>query len=296
MGNYSAFGVMLEIVRVAALFALPITAYLAAKAWDRHKQSRNILIRGWLVAFATPLILGLFPFAWRIDTSSADPSAAGQMAALLGFVGAVTVYITLMPAVLSLIPGILRACLRVKALLPESILPGWFLVASTPLYILLFLVVFSTVNQIAGNFLLIAAVIALLGAPILYMVNAATFTRPLHSQEDIAKIGSIQNTVGLVILAGVALLFIYAFTADIFGKSLIGTSERTSLIRPWDPNLIQFPIEYFVRSLFTTVLVADLFMIMNLSVWQNTKAFAASPQAGVYDRVMSEIEEAGNKV
>ncbi len=64
-----------------------------------------------------------------------------------------------------------------------------------------------------------------------------------------------------------------------FGRSLIGTDPQTSAIRPWDPNLLQFPIEYIVRSLFTTVLVADLFMMMNLALWKHTKDFQASPDA-----------------
>jgi hypothetical protein len=286
---------MLELLRLAALYALPLTAYLAARSWDRHRRSRTILLRGWLIAFMTPLVLALFPFTWRVDLSAQDAALAAQTGNLLSLLGAVAVYVTLMPAVLSLIPGVLRACLRVKALLPESILPGWFLVASTPLYVLLFLVIFSTVNQLAGNLLLVLAVLALAGAPVLYIVNAGTFTRPLHTEEDRAKIGRIQKLVALVTAAGLGLLVLYACTASVMGNALIGLDENSSLVRPWDPNLIQFPIEYIVRSLFTTALVADLFMLMNLSVWQHTKAFAASPQAGSYDRLMNEIEEAGSR-
>lgn len=293
--NFSELGVLLEYVRVGALFALPATAWVAAKQWDCHRRSRTTLLRGWLVAFLTPLLLALFPFAWRVDMSGADATMISQATAALSFLGAITVYVTLMPAVLSLIPGVLRACLRVKALIPESILPGWFLVASTPLYVLLFLVIFSTVNQIAGNVLLIVAVLSLLGAPLLYLVNSATFTRPLHTPEETARIGAIQRTVYMVSAAGITLLLVYAFTGDLFGKTLLGTTEANSLLRPWDVSVFQFPLEYFVRSLFTTVLVADLFMMMNLAVWRDTKAFAGSPQAGTYDRLMSEIEEAGQR-
>jgi hypothetical protein len=291
----SELGILLEYARVAALFALPAAAWLAAKQWDCHRRSRTIMLRGWLVAFLTPLVLALFPFAWRVEMAGADANTITQATALIGLVGAISVYVTLMPAVLSLIPGVLRACLRVKALIPESILPGWFLVASTPLYVLLFLVIFSTVNQVAGNVLLIAAVLALLGAPLLYLLNSTTFTRPLHTPEEVARIGSIQRTVYMVSAVGIGLLVLYAFTGDLFGKSVVGTSERTSLMRPWDISLIQFPLEYFVRSLFTTVLVADLFMMMNLAVWRDTKVFADSPKAASYDRLMCEIEEAGQR-
>lgn len=295
MSAFSGTGILLEILRLAALFVLPLTAWLAARVWDQHRRSRTILLRGWLVGFLTPLFLALIPFSWRIDLSGAggDANMITQANNLLGFIGAISVYVTLMPAVLSLIPGVLRGCLRIKALIPQSILPGLFLVAATPLYILLFLVIFTTVNQVAGNLLLILGVLALLGAPLLYLINARTFTRPLHTDDEVARIGTIQQTVLVVVGIGVALIVTYAFTAEVFGKSLIGTSELTSIMRPWSPSLIQFPIEYLVRSMFTTVLVADLFMLMNLQLWKHTKEFQTSPEAASYDRLMSEIEEAG---
>lgn len=290
--SLSALGNGLELARLAALYALPVSAFFAARTWDRHRRSRNLLLRGWLVAFLMPLILAIFPFSWRLDMSGGDEALVSQVSSALGLLGAISVYVTLMPSVLSLIPGVLRGCLRIKALLPESILPGLFLIAAAPLYVLLFLVIFTTVNQLVGNLVLMLAVLALLVAPLLYLLNARTFTRPLHTPEEVAKIGNIQALVTLVVGIGLALLVVFAFTATIMGRSLIGVDSETSLMRPWSPALIQFPLEYFVRSLFTTVVVADLFMQMNLSLWRHSKSFAASPEADAYDRLMSEIEEA----
>jgi hypothetical protein len=292
--SLSALGGVLEIAQLLALFALPATAWLAARTWDRHRRSRNLLLRGWMFAFLTPLLLALVPFSARIELSGGDQAAISQAMSLLGLLGAISVYVTLMPSVLSLIPGVLRACLRIKALIPESILPGLFLIAAAPLYVLLFLVIFTTVNQLAGNLVLMLAMLALLMAPLLYLFNAGTLTRPLRTPEEIAKIGRMQATATIILGIGLGLLVIYAFTATIMGKALIGTDDATSLMRPWSPSLIQFPLEYFVRSLFTTVLVADLFMLMNLSLWRHTKTFQASPEAESYDRLMSEIEEAGS--
>lgn len=289
----TALGTLLNIAGAFPIYAIPLTAWLAAKVWDQHRRSRTLLLRGWLFAFLMPLFLALFPITWRIDMSQADQSAVASFSALISFFYAAVVYVTLMPAVLALIPGVLRACLRIKALIPESILPGLFLVAATPLYVLLFLVIFTTVNQVAGNGLLILGVLALTGAPLLYLVNGRLFTRPLRSEEEVAKIGSVQKLVLTVMAIGVGLLVLYAFTTEIFGKSLIGTEEGSSIMRPWSPSLFQFPIEYFVRSLFTTVLVADMFMLMNLALWRHSREFQASPEAASYDRLMVEIEEAG---
>ncbi len=45
--------------------------------------------------------------------------------------------------------------------------------------------------------------------------------------------------------------------------------------------------------MFTTVLFADLFMMMNLQLWKHSREFQNSPEAASYDRLMVEIEEAG---
>jgi uncharacterized membrane protein YvlD (DUF360 family) len=145
-------------------------------------------------------------------------------------------------------------------------------------------------------------ILALLGAPLLYLFNARTFTRPLRSDAEVAKVGSVQNTVLIVVTVGLVLLLIAAFTSSIWvpgpggafrQAQVLGFDSTESLMQPWQLGVIQFPIEYLVRSLFTTVLVADLFMMMNLQLWKHTKEFQASPEAESYDRLMVEIEEAG---
>lgn len=294
----SAFGILVDVLRVLSLFALPGAAYMAQRIWYRQRRSRNTLISGFLVAFATPLILGLIPFSWLMDLGEVSPTDRAQAALGAGFIGAILVYVTLMPAVLALIPGVLRACLRIKALLPEATLPGWFLVAAAPLYILLFLVIFSVVNQVAGHFLLIFGVLALLISPVLYVLNANTFTRPLRAAEDIKKVGTVQNMAVIISLAGVVMLVLWTFVGNLgFGPnslSLIGL-EGSSVLRPWNPRVLQFPIDFFGRSLFTTVVVADLIMQMNVSMWRHEKQSEGVAEAAHYDRMMAEIEEAGAK-
>lgn len=300
--NISGVGILLEIVRVLGLFVLPLTAWLAAKAWDNHRRSRTILVRGWVIAFATPLVLALIPYGWRFDMSGATEDQASMASLMYGAAGAVAAYVTLLPAVLSLLPGVLRGCLRIKALIPQSVLPGLFLVAATPLYVLLFLVIFTTVNQVLGDFILILGILAVLGAPMLYMLNARTFIRPLATPEEIARIGTIQKTVLTVIGIGIGLIVVYGFTHTIPIPSrmgglrqlaLLGFDSGSSVLQLWKPDVLQFPIEFVVRSMFTMVLVADLFMLMNLQLWRHTKEFQDSPEAASYDRLMTEIEEAG---
>jgi len=158
------------------------------------------------------------------------------------------------------------------------------------------------VNQVVGDILLILGIVAVLGAPMLYLFNARTFIRPLRSEEKIARIGTVQKTVLIVIGIGLGLIVVYGFThtvpipngmGGIRQLALLGLDSGSSLLQLWKPDVIQVPIEFMVRSLFTTVLVADLFMLMNLQLWRHTKEFQGSAEAASYDRLMSEIEEAG---
>ena len=212
---------------------------------------------------------------------------------MLKLLGAVDRFVTLGPVVLALFPGVLRACLRVKVLLPQSILPGWFLVAASPVYMVLFFLFFVTVNQVASNELLVVGVFAVTGAPVAYLVNGRLFTRPLAPGADYDRLVRVQWVVRLVFGIGVGLLLAWLFTGTVFGKSIVGFEAETSLVRPWNLSLLEFPVHYLANSLFTMALVADLIMLMNLSLWQHTKAFMQSPEAKEYDRAMSEIEEAG---
>ncbi len=289
----SELGNFLEIVRVVSLWFIPVFAYRAAKAWAKHKRSRRLLAIGWVVSFATPLLLALIPAHWRYNLEGGGFDRA-QAEASLRLLGAIASYVTLMPAVLALIPGIMRACLRIKVLLPQSILPGWFLVGMAPFWMFLFLVVFVTINQIAGDAMLILGILAITAAPGLYLLHVALITRPISTKEELQKLLAIQKQVRIVLVIGVVFLLIWLFTATVFGKSLVGTDEMTSHMRPWNLDLLAFPIEYATHSLFTMALAADLFMVMNLSVWVHTRQFVASPEAKDYDRRMTEIEEAGS--
>jgi hypothetical protein len=156
-------------------------------------------------------------------------------------------------------------------------------------------VLFVTINQVAGDALLIAGVLAITSAPVLYLVHVGLFTRPVGTKQDQQRLLQIQRQVRLILTGGVICLVIWLFTASVLGMRIVGVDAQTSMVRPWSVDLIRFPIEFATHSLFTMALAGDLFMAMNLSVWLYTKQFVASPEAKDYDRRMAEIEEAGGK-
>jgi hypothetical protein len=208
---------------------------------------------------------------------------------MFGLLGGLAYFVTFTPTVLSLIPGVLRSCTRVKALLPESIIAGWFLLAGVPLYALLLLVTFITINQLAGNALLILGVLLFMGAPLTFLFGANLFIRPLTEAREFWKIRIIQiiysATAGLAVL----LLIVYLFTGTFFGRTIMGFSSDRAFFLPW--KLIQFYIEFMGRSLFTSTLFADLLLWMNFSVWHHLREFGQSDEAKKYDQLMGEFGE-----
>ena len=208
--------------------------------------------------------------------------------------GAMLVYVTLMPAVLSLIPGVLRACLRIKALIPESILPGLFLVAATPLYILLFLVIFTTINQAAGNIVLILGVLALVGrADVLYAQRAHSSPGRCGREEEVAKIGSVQNLVLAIMGIGAGV----DRHLCLHRRDFRAVADRHRSADLGDPALGPEPAPVPDR-IYRPLAVHDGAGRRPVhddepALWKHTKDFQASPDAESYDRLMTEIEEAG---
>src|SRR5262249_4578966 len=123
--NRSGFGMFTELVRIFSQLVMPVAATLACVFWSNVRLSRLLMVLGWGISFAVPILIALIPFRhrWRFELP-ADQGASEAIALGLGLVGGLFYFATLMPSVLSIVPGVIRACVRVKALLPQSIITG----------------------------------------------------------------------------------------------------------------------------------------------------------------------------
>jgi lysylphosphatidylglycerol synthetase-like protein (DUF2156 family) len=289
----TVFGMFADGVHLASLYAVPLAALASCYWWTRFRLTSRILVIAWAFSFFIPILVALCPWSWW---GYADPAASpGKQQGLQyyrslaeGFLEGIDYLITLLPIVLSLIPGVQRACLRVKTLLPESMLPGWFLVAAGPLYALFLLVVFVAIDQIASHPLLFLGMFFLLASPLVYVVRADAVTRPLIGDEDYRRLRHVQSIAGGMTLLACILLVVYLTTREVFGVHLIGRNPETSLLGPLD--LVEYGLEFIGRLLFMTVVGADLFMRMNLAAWNNFKLFMRSGRASDYDHVMQAME------
>lgn len=314
---FNSLGITLAIASDLMAFVLPVCAIAGGIGWVASRASRRWFLLAWTVAFLFPILLALCPIESVIRWSS-DPEKRQWQERLVPaqelLVG-VEYYLELTPVVLSVIPGMLRACIRMKSLLPASLVPGWFLVAGAPLYLLLWLTVFVVINQFAGSPLLILGVLLLFGAPMVYVVHSDAFLEPVHTEEGFRRIGRIQLLRNLLVLAGLASLIWYLMTKKLaYGVGIVGLDEETSFLwllerqvelgtlpddwttlRPeslvWlgDWRLYRFFLDYLGRALMAAVVFADVLMELNITVWRHQKAFLTTEASVSYDRLMEDL-------
>lgn len=294
-GQYSAFGLLVMFVQALSVSALPAAAILGALTYTRLSVSAKWVLAGGLVAFAVPLGAAFVPADWLLDsktdsTTTVDDAAKARM--FSGMILGVQLYLTLVPLVLSLLPAVARACVRLKLLLPESLVPGWGLATSAPLCVLLTLATFVLLYHVVGNMLLLIGLVLWVGAPLLYLTRFGLLTRPVTSPADRATLVTTSLGVLGLILLGMCFLVVFLFTAKFGGMTLLGFDEAKSLARPWSLDLHRVWIEYAGRSLFLTVFFADLLVRVALSVWREERAFAGSPEAAGFDRTMTGLSAA----
>jgi hypothetical protein len=299
-------------LQILAPYALPISAAAALLVWPHQRRSRQLLAWGWLIAFLVPLLLFLVPADWVFDIWKlpARFDAAFHKAAtyLIGIAYFLWLAVYLPVFVVSVTFGIQRGCLRLKSLFPQSSVPGLLLIVSAPVFPLVLFPIFVLFNQVASNPLLLGGMWLLLASPLVYAAFGRTFLRPLVSDQDRDRMTLAQGIAQGFFWLGTLLLLIYATThvwevPDLDAEpredhfvmkhlTILGFTSEGSLFRPWDWRVIRWlAVESLGRTLFTTVVVTDLFVRLNRSVWYYHKQLAGDPQADMYDRAMSVADQ-----
>ncbi|QDT53363.1 hypothetical protein Pan44_13800 [Caulifigura coniformis] len=285
-------GQIADFIDLASLYVLQAAALAVLLVWSRWRLSFLIMAGAFAISFVVPLLISLCPWSWwgyveHAYTLEKEPLEYLRVTAE-GVAEGASYLVTLLPTVLSLVPAVQRACVRVKMLLPQAILPGWFLVMASPFYSLFLLVIFVALIQVTSSPLLIGGFLLFLSAPLIYPCMTRFFTRPLTSEGDFRRVRIVQRIVGLMTAAAGGLFLLFLSTQKILGVRLLGLDPAQALIVPLD--LAHFGLEVLSRSMFVTALGADLFLRMNLAAWQNERAFTESGGAQNYDQVMREFE------
>jgi hypothetical protein len=249
----TTLGLVVLLLDILSRYALPISAAGAALLWRRRRLAFRLPLWGWGISVLIPMAAALLPMEWLVDLSEWPEELRELARALLGIAYAVA----LAPVVLSLLPGVIRACVRIKFLLRDSSLAGWFIVGAAPLYVTALFVPLVLVNQAVGNPILFVAMFVFVTTPLVYSVGGRLFIEPL-TPERRRRMAWLTGFGSLMLLGSVALFLSYATGARLMGVNLVGWRAGTAIL-----SLAQLPqlvIEYLGRSLFLTLLAADLLL------------------------------------
>ncbi len=351
LGEFTKLGVGLELAWLAAAAALPVACATGVLSWTRPGRGAGLLAAAWAAALVLPFVYALLPAhaiyhvgatppplpvavakavqAMPDDADDGDDSEPDEspLAAVLDpaalekleamqelaveFVMSGGGYLLLLPAVLSLIPGAVNGCLRVKALLPAAQLPGWLLVCAAPAFLLLWAVILVVVNHAARSPLLVFGVLLWAGAPIWYSLRGRVFVRSQLGAAEAAKIGGVKRLVLLTTLVGVALLLGFVLTAKVAGLKVVGferakavttrieelgaddevsvedvqvaLAESKSFVYAFDLSVWRAAADFLAKLLVVTAVFADLVLRATVAAWRNDRALRASAGAADYD-------------
>ncbi len=214
---------MIPILHLLGSLAVVVLAVLAARAWRDPKRSSRLARRGWYFLVGTPLLLATIPWARLLDFGHFDPQQAQAVTSMLGVTMGLTFFMMLAPKVISIFPGIIRASVTLKTMLHESPVPGYTVVLFAPVYAMFVLIVFTTINQMQGNWTLLVGLACLILSPLVYVLRARDFLRSHSAEESVTLVRGVRRQSYLFNLAGIVILVL--FLADLEGVSFLQVLE-----------------------------------------------------------------------
>jgi hypothetical protein len=228
---------------VAVEGAAAVLILIAALKWAQISRSRRTARWAWVLGFFGPLVIFLLPlrqlgtnrewvvFAASLQSAEQATQAAqatdDQIAQIMQSTEAVALMMTLgvgfamyalfllVPRVFGLFPGLIRACMTLRTLVPESPLPGYVCAVITPLYTILLLVFLGFAAQI-GSGPLFVGLVALLCAELLLLKNLRMLSKPMPPEEMNQHLRPLRLKMGIATITG--LVFILAMLGEHWDK------------------------------------------------------------------------------
>lgn len=250
---------------------------IAARRWCDLRTSRRRARLAFLINFLTPFCLAIFPVKEMMDYQQMTPAARQAMTAVLGIQMGLYYFMLIGPRSIALFPGVIRSSMTIKTLLPESPMPGWAVALAAPLYTVFLLVIFTTVNQMYGNFLLLTGIACLVLAPLVFLRRRKSLLRPHTAEEVSAVVGRLRRSAGLANLLGV--VFLGAFLFDV------------EFMRVGD--VIKFALSIVGNVVLLTVVGADFMLALLYAGHEQAHALHESKLEASLESRFEGLEEAG---
>ncbi len=244
-------GTMLPILRgiLIGLLALkiitPALLIRAALRWTDIRASRKDARRAVFLTFLVPLLLLLVPVVGLSSPEELRNLGLNSTQQLLSYrlgIGLAAVAF-LLPHFFGLFPGIIRACMTLRTLVPESTLPGIIASLILPLFTMLLLIALAVVAQV-GRPLLFLGFTGMLCLPVLLLWNIRLLLKPMDGAAMNAQIGPLRKRAALAWDIGLALILadsyelwktigiqkILSFATDLLGIIILVTHAGTDFL------------------------------------------------------------------
>ncbi len=254
----------------------PVLALWGAWRWMEIKESRRLARFSYLCQLLGPMLVFCVPLAWFISGSPQE------LVAVRGVFALAAVF-TLLPKVFAIFPGLIRACLTLRTLLPESPMPGWICMLVAPLYCLFFALIVIVAGQ-AGSPTLFGGFIALLLAPLFVVLDARKLCAPMDEAGMNVSLAALRSRIFITTVVGLVLVAVASYSlisemnvgvgnvlsigallvGNIFLLTLVAADFLTGLMRSafeQDMELVGGPLHAQLRARFTqlaNVRMADL--------------------------------------
>lgn len=265
---FNELGVAAQVLPLLGPIVLLVAVVVALVRWTDARTGGRLLLVGWVLSLVLPLIPALLPIDWLIDRDELrlqllfDRETEVLFLAFARLTLGVGYAVALLPVIVTFPGGVVRGSLRVKGLLPHSGFAGWFLVTTAPFYSVIVLVALTIIVQFFGTGLLVGGAALLALAPWVYVLQRRNFVGPSLGATAMRSLNLAQRVNSAMILGGVALVALWAFTAKVDGIAVVGTGEENPL------NTLtvgRVAVETLGRVLVTTVVFAHVFASMTVS-------------------------------
>ena len=290
----NGFGKLLILIQNIDSTVLFIGVVAGFVFWNQFTTSLRIVRITFLLSFVMPLIPALFPLEMTLNTETKAVFSNDKVSeADLFFTKlliSLSYMLTLLPVIISFPGGALRAALRIRWLLPESMLSGWILVVSAPFYSILLCITLIVVLQVAGNFVLFLGTLLVVAAPWIYVIRGRFYVH-LWTEEKKQQALLTQRIVGILTLVGYVFIISFAFTGDVSGVGFVGDQNSSDPIYLLSyVQAFRILVETLGRLFVTTLMFCDVILRMNLENWQDFETSKLKDEVDIMERYHAFME------
>jgi len=193
----------------SVLVEVVFTLYLwtQVKRWTQWRKQSRALSWAWMIYFLSPFLVFLYPLAASFDYSqfgAADDEAARMAKVSVGIAIGAAAIVQLAPKIISLLQGLIRAAIATKTLFPGASAPGWLMVISAPLYMVIFYVFVLLPYHFTGSGYVIVGMLLVLAAKSTLVRAGLGLTRPMTPDTARKATTRAQSIWMLLLVSGAA--------------------------------------------------------------------------------------------